>query len=416
MDGTAKDYRLEDNLWPFVLRSRTAFAKASGEPLSKWEPDTRKPIVEGVTIRRITVTLEDEPFTVAEVTQPVGVVIPPHRHHESHVLLQVVQGAIQVDCEGYSRRVEGGTECIIPQGFTHTVFALADLTTGDSKPAIYRSAHFEEWLTADDNRFLKHWPTRPGSQELMTELEVATNLIRWFLALQPEYLKNHENYRAWFYVMHTDPESKIPNVDQVGFTGRWEDHVETAHRVINMWAAAPSFRLGTLLSDKRWGTLPVYAPIFCAHQIKAKAEEVSEFYAFKADPNDEKWVLTHKCEAVNELLKKYEGTFQEYIWLLTREFLTPTEYLVYVTPPQQANLNGFLEQTRRQPFSSFIVGITHGSREFIEALFNFFLTCSSIIQQMRFAVRADITSIRYQDKRRSEFFVERLLPLLDEIR
>lgn len=409
MRETLTDPRFTDSIWPFVEQSRNAFDEAGRQSTNAWEPDTRDPIVEGVSIRRLTIVPGERPFTVAEVTQPIGVVIPPHRHHESHVLLRVIEGVIQVDCEGYSRRVEKGSECLIPKGFTHTVFAL---TNEGGAPAVYRSAHFEVWLTADDNRFLKQWPTEPRSNEPATELEVAMELIKGFLSLQPEYLTKHDDYRAWFYILHIDPDSKFPNVDQVGFAGPWENHQDKAALVVNRWKEAPEFRLGALISDPEWSNIKVYSPLFCAHQNKDKANEVSDFYAFRPDLNDERWELTHSNDSVVELLKKYEGNFQTYIRLLTKNFLQPTEYLIYVTPPQQPGLSGFLEETRRRPFSSLIVGVTHGSRDFIEALFKFFLICSSMIQQMRFAVRADITSIRFEEERRREFFINGLVQTL----
>ena len=191
-----KALSIESDLWKFVQKSKKAFEN-NGVRKGKWSQDVRKETQplrdQGVKVWRTTVEESPDKFTIAEVTQPVGVVIPSHRHKESHVLLKVTKGAIQVDCEGYSRRVDKGNECLIPKGFTHSVFALK--AKGKSC-AVYLSAHYEEWLSVDDNSYLKDWPV-DSSGNKMTEVDAVFRNITWFLALQPEYLvENNNKYRA----------------------------------------------------------------------------------------------------------------------------------------------------------------------------------------------------------------------------
>jgi len=409
-DKIENTLRIESDLWKFVQKSKQAFNN-NGVRNGNWSQDVRnktKPLRElGVKVWRTTVEESPDKFTIAEVTQPMGVLIPPHRHKESHVLLKVTKGAIQVDCEGYSRRVEKGNECLIPKGFTHSVFALKAEKAKDESCAVYLSAHYEEWLSIDDNSYLQDWSKYIDK----TEVDVVIEKITWFLALQPEYLLKHNSYRAWFYVLHINPDDNEPDVDKVGLVGCWYSHLDQAYNVMNKSGDVPNFRLGKLLSDKKWSNSKLYPSIFCAHKNISKASEISDFLAYK---DSSKWILDYHngndvinpflLDKSNEYLEGYQP-FQKYMRLLTESFLNNTEYLVYLTPPQQPGLDAYIENCQRQPFSSLIMGVSHSTetfKAFIDSLFTFFLIQSSILQQMRFAVRSDTTKIRYDEQRRKQ--------------
>lgn len=405
--GTAITDPISEELWAFVEKARAAFATIAADSAASWQNDTRLPVVSGIKIRRASVSDEDRIFTVGEVTQPAGVVIPPHRHHESHVLLKVIAGSIQVDCEGFSRKVDEGEECLIPQGFSHTVFAL----TSKSCDSTYWSAHYETFLSVDDNRFLSDWP-KDG--EHIKELDVVRRLITWFLSLYPTYLKTNSSYRCWFYILHKDPDSKRPDVDEAGFAGHWTQHGQSMCAVRDLTGGVEAFRLGKVLSDSAWTKAKLYSALFVACRDKIKANTISEFYAFWCQTTS-KWILEHNNASISTFLKQHEGSFQAYMMLLTEKFLNgadPSErYVVYFTPPQCPGQIGSLDAVQRVPFSSLIVGFSsltaetaHCPKDFISALQSFFLLCSSILQQMRFAVRADLVEIRYNEERRRAFF------------
>jgi len=397
-------------LQAFVTKAREALNYLNPET-NGWINDTRSPVVDGVLIRRKSASDEPPVFTVAEVTQPVGAVIPPHRHNEGHVLLRVIQGAIQVDCEGYSRRIKKNYECLIPKGFTHTVFALRNEKGED---AVYLSAHYEDLLSVDNNRFLSEWPKQRSEtdskvMESIAEIHLVSRLTTWFLSLHPEYLNLSNPFKAWFYILHTSPDSDTPEVDQPGFAGDWSELSDHLDSVQNRTDAAEGFRLGVLLKQKEWSSFAVYHSLFVASIKADNARQISGFYATR---EDDQWCFKHpENSSVERFLNEdmWKIPFQEYMRLLTNDFLPGTEYIVYLTPPQCPGKHGYLDDVQRMPFSSLIVGLTHGDKDFIAALQSFFLLCSSVLQQFRFAVRADVVKIRYDEEHRLSFFKDKFL-------
>jgi mannose-6-phosphate isomerase-like protein (cupin superfamily) len=408
----------EDPLWLFVTAARNAFLASDKISNDTWKEVDRD--LQGVSIKRSTTnTVSDEgPITVAIVTQSVGVVIPTHRHHESHVLLRVKSGAIQVDREGYSRRIEKDQECLIPKGFSHSVFSLE---CDDAKVAIYLSAHNKDVLKIDDNRFLATWPEKKteSSSEKMTELEVVRERMSWFLSLQPEYLDavKHANYRAWFYLLHYDEDQSLQAVDKTGHAGEWSKHSDQLKRIGDDQDKERKFRVGKDLSHSKWYEERQYVPIFVAHREQSKAGRITDYYAYQ--DADSEWVIKRPTGIdIPDDTPEKEGFSKEgflrYMKLLTEEFLPETEYLIYMTPPQQPGQSGYVEECQRRPFSSCVIGMTHGTHEFLWALFSYYLLCSSVLQQIRFAVRSDVSKIRYDEERRKTFFKDEFLDALKQ--
>jgi quercetin dioxygenase-like cupin family protein len=373
-------------------------------------PDDHKDI----TIHKVSVQKEGEWF-LSKVVQPAGAVIEPHRHPDTHVLVEVISGKFWIECEGYGRILNSKERFFFPAGFSHTVIALQN---GENDGASFWSIHHFKELPANQAQFLGNWPSDKANGEckLPSELAVCHWLLKCFLLMNPKALDASPTLKGWFYLIHYDRSGFFEPTDEdkqkaIGFVGTWSDcERDVVHR---SYRPPPEekekvFRHGRLLRSPVVASARIYPWLFVASANESRLEELVAFSELHAvqDSTGTSWKLSKpreleaqlaqdksdaSCKTLSALL---ETPFEDYMRLVCCAFLKPTEIFLVVTPPQQPGNTKFVERVQRVPSSSIVIGVNEFDKAHVASLIPFCLLVLSVLQQARFAVTDDLTDIR----------------------